>query len=488
MKRQKRVVIIGAGPGGICAGIRLKHAGYDDFVVIDKAPSIGGTWFHNRYPGCACDVQSHLYSFSFEIKRDWSRPYATQPEILEYMEHCVDKYGLAPHLRLSTTVTGAHWDDECTLWRLITDTGEEIEADIVISALGMFNDLNYPDIPGLDTFSGTKFHSARWDHDHDLNGERVAVIGTAASAVQFLPTVASKAGQLFVFQRSANWVLPKVDETFTAEQLESFRTDPIAARQQRWDVWRRVEGVITFSNPEMLKAAEEAGLRNLETVKDPEVRRKLTPHVPWGCHRPLSSNDYYPIYNQPYVELVTETIERVTSSGIVTNDGTERAVDTIILGTGFKTTRYLSAIDVVGRGGQRIDDAWNDGAQAYLGITTAGFPNLFMLYGPNTNNGSILFMIECQVSYVLRQLDRMTEEGLAWIDVRPDVMAEYNEELQRDIDKVDVWQAACQGYYRSPSGRIVTQWPHTMAEFRDRTMRPDPDAYDAHYGVPLGRL
>jgi cation diffusion facilitator CzcD-associated flavoprotein CzcO len=488
MKRRPRIVIIGAGPGGICAGIRLKHAGYDDFVVLDRAAAIGGTWFHNQYPGCACDVQSHLYSFSFEIKRDWTRPYATQPEILAYMQHCVDKYELAPHIRLSTAVTGAYWDDECTVWRVVTDGSEEIEADIVISALGMFNDLNHPDIAGLDAFEGTTFHSARWRHDHDLTDERIAVIGTAASAVQFLPTVARRAGQLHVFQRSANWVLPKVDDPFTAEEIEHFRTDPVAARRQRWEVWRRVEGVITFSDPAMLRAAEEAGLRNLETVKDPAVRRKQTPTVPWGCHRPLSSNDYYPIYNQPNVELVTDAIDHVTPTGIVTVDGVERPVDTIILGTGFKTTRYLAAIDVVGRGGRHIDDAWNDGATAYLGIATAGFPNLFMLYGPNTNNGSILFMIECQVAYVLRQLERITDEGIAWLDVRPDVMEAYNTELQHDIGQVAVWQAACHGYYRSGSGRIVTQWPHTMAEFRDRTMLPDPDAYDAHYGVPLGRL
>ncbi|HEV8298783.1 MAG TPA: NAD(P)/FAD-dependent oxidoreductase [Acidimicrobiales bacterium] len=488
MSERKRVVIVGAGPGGICASIRLKHAGYDDFVVLDKAPSIGGTWFHNQYPGCACDVQSHLYSFSFEIKRDWSRPYATQPEILAYMQHCVDKYELAHHIRLSTAVTSAYWDDECTLWRVVTDQGDEIEADVLISALGMFNDLNLPDIEGLDSFRGTTFHSARWPHDHDLSGERIAVIGTAASAVQFLPTVASQAGQLHVFQRSANWVLPKVDDPFTPEQLDQFRIDPIAARELRWEVWRRVENVITFSDPAMLRAAEEAGLRNLETVLDPEVRRKLTPKVPWGCHRPLSSNDYYPIYNQPNVELVTDRIDRVTPAGVITADGVEREVDTIILGTGFKTTRYLAAVDVVGRGGRHLRDLWEDGAHAYMGMAVSGFPNLFMLYGPNTNNGSILFMLECQVSYVLRQLERMEAEGLAWIDVRPEVMDRYNDALQHDLDQVDVWQAACHGYYRSRNGRIVTQWPHTMAEFRDRTMRPDPDAYDAHHGVPLGRL
>ena len=488
MRDQRRIVIIGAGSGGICAGIRLKNAGYTNFTILEKADGVGGTWYHNRYPGCACDVQAHLYSFSFELKRDWTRPYANQPEILAYMQHCVDKYGLMPHIRLSTAVSSAYWDEECTLWRVITDRGEEIEADVVISALGMFNELSFPEIEGLDSFAGTKFHSAQWDHAHDLTGDRIGVIGTAASAVQFLPHVAAQAGQLYVFQRNANWVTPKVDDPFTPEQLERFRTDPVAARQYRWDVWRRVEGVITFSDPAIRRASEEAGLKNLEVVRDPEVRRKLTPTVPWGCHRPLSSNDYYPIFNEQNVELVTEPIVRITTTGVVTADGVTRELDTLILGTGFKPTKYLSVINVVGRRNESIVDAWNGGAQAYLGMTTAGFPNLFMLYGPNTNNGSILFMIECQVSYILRQLERMEREGLAWVEVRREVMDRYNDEIQRDLDQVDVWNTACHNYYRSESGRIVTQWPHTMFEFRDRTMTPDGDAFDVHFGEPLGRV
>lgn len=488
MSRALRIAIIGAGPGGICAAIQLRRAGHTDITIFEKADAPGGTWYLNQYPGCACDVPAHLYSFSFELKRDWSRPYAEQPEILEYFNHCVDKYGLRPHMRLSTAITDAYWDEECTLWRLVTEHQEEVEADVVISALGMFNELNHPEINDLEKFTGTVFHSARWDRDHDLTGERVALIGTAASAVQCLPLIAAQADQLYVFQRSASWVLPKVDDPFTPEQLDAFRNDPVAARNYRLEIWRNLEALITFSKPRVLAASERAGLRNLEVVNDPEVRRKLTPTVPWGCHRPLTSNVFYPVFNQPNVELVTEPIVRTTADEIVTADGTARGVDTIILATGFHPTKYLSAINVVGRKGERIADAWNAGAQAYLGITTSGYPNLFMLYGPNTNNGSILFMIECQVAYVVRMIDRMRREGLAWFDVRRDVMDAYNDEIQRDLDHVAVWQGACNNYYRAESGRIVTQWPRTMAEYRDRTMRPDDEAYEVHFGAPLGQV
>lgn len=484
-KSARRIAVIGAGPGGICTGIKLKEAGFDNFVILEKSGGVGGTWYHNRYPGAACDVRSHMYSFSFELNLEWSRPFATQAEIAAYMERCVEKYDLRPHIRFNTEVCAAHWDEECTVWRLITEKGEEIIADAVVAALGMFNELNWPDIPGRDEFEGTSFHSARWDHAHDLTGEKVGVIGSAASAVQFVPEIAKVAGQLHVFQRTPNWVLPKEDKPFTPEELERFRNDPMAAREYRWSIFRELEGFITFSDPEALKQSEELGLQNLAKVEDPEVRRKLTPDFPFGCKRPLISDNFYPTFNRANVELVTEGIDRITHNAIVTNDGTERRVDTIVFATGFAVDRYLSTIEVTGRNGVNINDAWAEGAQAYLGITTTGFPNLFMLYGPNTNNGSILFMIECQVGYILRQLQRMESEGIAWLDVRPDVMARYNQELQRDLDNVTVWQADCSNYYRGPSGRIVTQWPHTMREYRARTRRPDPEAFECEYGEPL---
>ncbi|MEX1007633.1 MAG: NAD(P)/FAD-dependent oxidoreductase [Acidimicrobiia bacterium] len=473
-----RIGIIGAGPGGICMGIKLRDAGIDTFTIFERAPAVGGTWFHNTYPGCACDVASALYSFSFELERDWSRPYGTQPEIRAYFEHCVTKYGLAPHLRLGNGIAAANWDNERAVWSLTTEAGEHHEVDVLIGAVGMFGNPEWPEIPGLDEFAGTVFHSARWDHDHDLTGKRVAVIGSAASAVQFVPEIAPRVEQLLVFQRTPNWVLPKADVAYTTAQLERLHTDPDALLEDRRQVWERLEGSITFSNPAAIRQAQELALQSMAIVEDPAVRAKLTPDFPHGCKRPLISNDWYPTFNRPNVELITDGIERIDGGGITTVSQTHRPVDTIVLATGFETTRYLSTIEVTGRHGRRLTDAWSDGAQAYLGVTTSGFPNLFMLYGPNTNNGSILFMIECQVAYIMRQLARLDDEALAWIDVRPDVMAVYNRSLQDDLDHVEVWNASCNNYYRGPSGRIVTQWPHTMSDYEARTAKPDDDAYE----------
>ena len=476
--RNPRVAIIGSGPGGMCMAVRLKQAGLEDFVLLEKGQGVGGTWYHNRYPGCACDIESHLYSFSFEIKRDWSRPYAPQPEILDYMEHLAKKYELLPHCRFGSEVRGARWDDETARWSITLETGDIVEADVVVSAIGMFNDLVYPEIEGLDSFAGTRFHSARWNWDHDISGETVGVIGSAASAVQFVPEIAKEAGQVYLFQRTANWVIPKKDTPFTQEEIERFRSDPDKALALRDKIFRRVDAGMTFSDPAALAELEELGLGAIEIVEDPEVRRKLRPQHPFGCKRPLYSNDYYPAFNRPNLELVTEAIERITPDSIVTVDGQSRQIDTMILATGFSATKYLSAIEVSGRGGRKLDEAWNDGARAYLGITTAGFPNLFMVYGPNTNNGSILTMIESQVDHALQQIERIADENLAWIDVRPEPQERYNDEIQQAIENVEVWQADCHGYYRSPSGRVVTQWPYSMSEFQKRTAHPDPDTFE----------
>jgi cation diffusion facilitator CzcD-associated flavoprotein CzcO len=478
-ERSRRVAIIGAGPGGICTGIRLLERGHRDFVILEKAAGIGGTWWHNRYPGAECDIKSHLYSFSFAPNPSWSRTYARQPEIRAYLEDCVDRFGLEPYLRLDTEVRAARWDDTAAVWRLtVGDDGEVIEADIVVSALGMFGAPVAPDIPGLDRFRGTIFHSARWDDDHDLAGESVAVIGSAASAVQLIPEIAPIVGELTVYQRSANWVSPKEDPPFTEEQLANFAADPDTVTAMRDDIFTTIDPNLTFDDATRRGMAEAAGLQNIAVVEDPEVRRKLTPDMPFGCKRPLASNVYYPTFNLPHVELVTEPIAEITDNAVVTADGRARPVDTIILATGFATTKFLGALDVVGRDGVHIDDAWADGAQAYLGITTSGFPNLFMLYGPNTNNGSIIYMIECQVDYVMQVLQRMDEEGIAALDVKREVMDEYNAALQDTLAGVEVWQAGCHGYYRVPSGRIVTQWPGSMSEYRARTQRPDPDAFE----------
>lgn len=476
--RNVRVAIIGAGPGGLCMGKRLLDEGFDDFVLLEKSTGVGGTWNLNRYPGCECDVQSALYSFSFEIKPDWTKPYGTQPEILEYMRLVADKYGVMAHVRLGDGVAGAVWNESLATWTLTLESGDTVEAEVVVSAIGMFNGLTFPEIDGLDSFGGTMFHSAQWDWDHDLAGERVAVIGSAASAVQFVPEIIKTAGQVHLFQRTANWVMPKVDTPYTEEQLESFRADPTPVLAFRAEIEDSMNKGMTFANREKLALSVTAGLAAIDGVNDPEVRAKLIPDHPFGCKRPLMSNVYFPAFNEPNLALVTGPIGRITPNAVVTADGVAREVDTIILATGFAATKYLSAIDVVGRDGRRIDDAWNDGAQAYLGITTAGFPNLFMLYGPNTNNGSILTMIEHQVEHILGHVKRLAHEGIAWIDVKPEPMARYNAEVQHAIGGIEVWNAGCNGYYRSPSGRVVTQWPFSMTEFHDRTATIDPDAFE----------
>ncbi len=477
-ERRLRIAIIGAGPGGLCMARRLEAEGQGDIVLLEKAAGVGGTWYHNTYPGCACDVPSGLYSFSFEPKSDWSRPYAPQPEIRAYFEAFARKYDLLRRCRFGCEVVGAVWDEGRAAWTLTLASGETLEADVVISALGMFNDVAWPALEGRASFAGESFHSARWPERYEARGKVIGVIGSAASAVQMVPELVKEARQVHLFQRTPNWVLPKLDDPFTEEQLESFRSDPSLIPRLREAIYQGVDQGMTFSDPAAVAESEAAGLAAMEVVSDPEVRAKLRPSHPFGCKRPLFSNDYYPAFNAPNLELVTEGIERICAEGVVTQDGVTRPVDTLIYATGFSATQYLSAIDVVGRGGVKIGDAWSDGANAYLGITTAGFPNLFMIYGPNTNNGSILTMIESQVDYIAGKIEWLVEDDLAWIDVRPGPQAEYNEAVQDAIAGVDVWQAGCNGYYRTPSGRVVTQWPDSMTAYHRKTSAPDRDVFD----------
>ncbi len=471
------MLVVGAGPGGLCAVKELKEAGFEDIVVLEKCDGVGGTWRINTYPGCACDVQAALYSFSWALKPDWSRPYPPQSEILAYFEDLAVRYRILQHCRFGVEVDAATWDEASATWHVSTVSGEQFEADVLISAVGMFRQPTAPDIEGIGSFTGSMFHSAQWDA-HDLTAARVAVIGSAASAVQLTPEVAAVAEQTYLFQRTANWVLPKPDTPYTPEQLAHFRVHPESVARVRAQIFRHMDAGMTFEDPVVLAEREAEGLGNIDVVQDPVVRDKLRPRHPFGCKRPLFSNVYYPAFNRPNLELVTDPLERITEYGVRTVDGTERAVDAIILATGFQTTRYVSVMKVVGREGRRIADVWADGAEAYLGITTAGFPNMFMLYGPNTNNGSILTMIEYQVAHVIAQLQRMHDEHLAWVDVKPGPMAAYNDEVQAKIKQIDVWQADCNGYYRSRTGRIVTQWPFSMTEYERRTRSIDVDAFE----------
>ncbi|WP_156681310.1 flavin-containing monooxygenase [Sphingomonas profundi] len=477
-RKARRIGIIGAGPGGMAAAIRFRAAGYDDIVIWEKADGVGGTWFHNRYPGLACDVPSHLYSFSFDLNPRWSRAYAPQPEILAYMSGIPDRHGLWPHIRLSTEVRDATWDHAAAHWTVSLASGETEDVDILVSAQGMFNLIKWPAIAGLDDFGGALFHSARWRDDVSLDGKRVAVIGTAASAVQMVPVIAGQVAQLDLYQRTPNWVLPKNDPIFDDAVLAARQADGALVARERSRLHDEMDDMCNWTQLQDDGPFVELCRQNLAIVEDPELRRRLTPDFNWGCTRPLFSNDFYAAFNRANVGLITGGATRITPQGIVDRDGMERDYDVIICATGYEVDRFLSAIPVRGSDGIDIADAWADGAQAYLGVVTAGFPNLFMSFGPNTNNCSLIAMAEMEAAYMVRCVEWMDANDAAWMDVKPEVQARYNDKLQADIGRVWVWQGGCHNYYATASGRIVTQYPLNMRSYRDSTAIVDPDAFE----------
>jgi cation diffusion facilitator CzcD-associated flavoprotein CzcO len=475
------IAVLGAGAGGLCTGVQLRRAGIETFTVYEKSDGVGGTWRDNTYPGACCDAKSHLYSFSFARWPYWSRRYASQAEILDYLERVADVFGLRPHLRTNTEVTALTWDEDDQRWHLRLADGSEETADVVVSGLGQLNRPWIPDLAGLDTFTGTTFHSARWNHDHDLRGERVAVIGNAASAIQFIPPVAEQAGSLRIFQRSANWIFPRPNADYSPRTvaalarlpgvLEGYRAFLYAAYEARFGLFRKGSPLAALM--------EQAGRRHLESVvADPALRRALTPDYQPGCKRMLISSDYYPALCRDHVEVVTSAIERITPRGIVTADGVEHAVDTIVFATGFDTTHFLAPLTVTGRDGRLLADAWHEGAEAHHGITVSGFPNLFLLYGPNTNLGhnSIIYMIEAQVHYLLGCLDELAARGAGAMDVRPEVQAAYNRALQTSMRRL-VWEAGCRSWYKNEFGKVTNNWPHTTLRYWFETRRPDPADY-----------
>lgn len=480
--QQPKIAILGAGAGGLCMGVQLHRAGFRDFTIFEKSDGVGGTWHDNTYPGAACDVPSHLYSFSFESKRDWSRKFAPQPEIRAYFEGLAKRWGLLPRTRFGVEVTGASFDEERGQWRLRTRTGEEHVADVLVSGLGQLNRPHVPDFPGLASYEGATWHSARWNHDFEVAGKRIAVIGNAASALQFIPKLAETAARVHVFQRTPNYVIPRFDREFTAREQWAFAHVPGWQRLYRWWIWARLEANWAAFKPGTWwsRVFRKGALKYLETlVQDPELRAALTPDYPIGCKRILISDDYYQAMVRPNVELVTDPIERIEPRGLVTRDGTLREVDAIVFATGFETTSFLAPLDIEGRNGLKLREVWKDGAEAYLGIVVSGFPNFFMLYGPNTNLGhnSILFMIECQVNYAIRCLQELVRRDLAWLDVRRDVQDRFNAELQRALQKT-AWNAACGSWYKTESGKITNNWKGTTTEYWWRTRRPDFAAFE----------
>lgn len=475
------IAILGAGAAGLCMGMQLKKAGISSFTLYEKADRVGGTWRDNSYPGAGCDVPSHLYCFSFEPKPDWRQKFAEQQEIQRYLERCADKHGLLPHIRFNTEIASARFDEEAGLWRITTGAGEALTANVLITASGQLNRPHFPDIDGLDSFEGARFHSARWDHAHDLTGETVAVIGSGASAVQLIPRIAPRVKKLHVFQRSPSWIMPKRDRAYRPWEIWGFRRLPFVEKLYRDLIYLQLEARFFgfFPSSWVRGKLEQVAVEHLRAqVSDPALQALLKPDYPIGCKRALISDDYYPALQRPNVEVVTSPIERVTEGRILTRDGASRPVDTIILATGFKTTSLLAPVQIEGLAGRSLEDAWRGGAEAYLGMTVSGFPNLFMLYGPNTNLGhsSILFMIECQARYILRCIEALVRRELSHLDVRRDVMAAFNEELQRALGKT-AWAASCNSWYKTAAGKITNNWSGFTSAYWWRTRRPDLGAF-----------
>jgi cation diffusion facilitator CzcD-associated flavoprotein CzcO len=475
-----KVAIIGAGFGGMAAAVALRHAGIDDLVIIDGEDGVGGTWRRNTYPGAACDVQSHLYSFSFALNKSWSRTYARQPEILAYLESVVDDFDLRQYLILETHVRRARWNEDTWQWELQlertdSDTVTTLLADVVVSAVGLFGVSSLPDIDGLTSYRGHLLHTSAWDPHVDLTGRKVAVIGTGASAVQVVPELARIASRVTVFQRTPPWMVPKDDRAFGADELARFRRYPWAARRERWRIWKQFHDFAgnAVDDPQVASRAQIATSFLERTVADERLRRLLTPDYPFRCKRVLLGADYYLALQKDHVDLVTDPIARVTETSIVTGGGEVLDVDAIVCATGFQTSRYLSGIEVIGRDGESLHERWGDDPSAYLGVAVSGFPNFFMLYGPNTNQGgnSIVYILEAGARLVASAVSRVARRG-GYVDVRPEAEKRYNEQLSADLERT-IW-TRCDSYFRSPTGRIVTQWPYTELEYARRTWRLRP--------------
>lgn len=475
------IVIIGAGFSGLGMAIELERAGMDGFVVLEKARDVGGTWWENTYPGCGCDIRSLLYSYSFEPKRDWSRMFAAQPEILDYLRHCADKYRIRPRIRFGVEVTGVEYDDATGRWDVWTAGGQTITARAVVAGMGPLHQPRYPDVPGMERFRGTVFHSAQWDHSCDLTGKRVAVVGTGASAIQFIPRIADQVAGLTVFQRTPPWVVPQPDRRLSEREHRLFRRFPALQRAYRYLIYWEQEALgLGLRHPRLLHAAQ-ALVRGYirRQISDPELRRKITPDYTLGCKRVLVSSDYYPALTRPDVDLVDGEVAEVREHAVVTGDGTEHPVDVIIFGTGFHVTDAFDGAHIVGRDGMKIQDAWRDGMEAYLGVTVAGFPNLFLLLGPNSGLGhnSMVFMIEAQARYVRQCLDALRRDGARSVEVRPEAQSTFNGRIHGKL-KDAVWSAGgCISWYLDEHGVNRTLWPGSTLSYWLRTRRLRPRDY-----------
>jgi cation diffusion facilitator CzcD-associated flavoprotein CzcO len=479
--RETAVLIVGTGFSGLGMAIELKRTGRHDFVVLEKASDLGGTWRDNQYPGCACDVQSHMYSYSFELNPTWSRAFAEQPEIWDYLQRVADKYGIRPHITFNSEFTGARWDEDAKAWHISVANGDTYTAKALVMGMGALHLPNIPALPGIESFEGKVFHSAQWDHDYDLAGKKVAVVGTGASAIQFVPKIADQVAQLDVFQRTPPWIMPKADQEITSRQHKVFRRVPFAQRLQRALVyWMREVTALGFArNPRILQFAQLFASRHMKrSIKDPVLRAKLTPDYTLGCKRVLISNDYYPALNRSNVDVVTDGVASVRAHSIVDGAGVSHPVDAIIYGTGFHVIDAFGYLDITGKDGRDLAKEWADnGVESHLGITVSGFPNFFFLLGPNTGLGhnSVVFMAESQIRYVsqcLRLLDRADE-----IEVRADVQQRFNAEIQRKLAR-GVWtEGGCKSWYLDAKGVNRTIWPGFTWEYWARTKKVRADDF-----------
>jgi len=475
------VAVVGSGFSGLAMAAGLKRGGHDDFVVLERARDVGGTWRDNAYPGCACDVPSHLYSFSFAPNPEWSSTFSPQPEIQAYLRKVARDEGLLPHVRFGCEVEDAAWDPQERVWRIATSSGTVVAGALVAGA-GPLSEPSIPEIPGLADFEGTVFHSATWDHDHDLAGERVAVIGTGASAIQFVPRIQPRVAKLHLFQRTAPWIMPRPDRPITRLEREVYRRVPAAQRLMRAAIsWAREGFAIPILNVRLSGITEVAARRHLaRQVPDPVLRAKLTPDYKPGCKRILVSNDYLPSLGRPNVEVVTAGIQEIRGRTIVGLDGTEREVDTIVLGTGFHVTDLPIAERVRGDDGRTLAEHWGGSLAALRGTTVAGFPNLFVLLGPNTGLGhtSVVIMAEAQVGYVLRALEHRRRSGVVALAPRRAAQDRWNQGVQKRMRNT-VWTAGgCASWYLDATGRNTTLWPDFAFRFRAALRRFDPAEYE----------
>ena len=480
--KHARIGILGAGFGGLGMAIRLKQAGIDDFVIWDRDTEVGGTWWANSYPGCQCDIPSHLYSFSFAPNPDWSRTYPLQPELRRYLRECADRYGVRDHIRLDCEVTAAEWDEAGGVWRVATARGP-FTVDLLIAAPGFLSEPATPSLPGMEDFEGESFHTARWNHDHDLTGRRVAVIGTGASAIQTVPQIQPIVEQLVLFQRTPPWVMPHRDRPITDFERRLYRRFPALQRAVRTGVYLSREMLVPgfVRNPKLMQLPQRVARRHLEKhVSDPELRARLMPDYSFGCKRVLPSNEWYPAITQPNVSVVTDGIREVRPNGIVDMNGGLHEVDTIVFATGFYVTDVRFAKIVRGRDGALMSDVWNGSPQAYLGTAVAGFPNLFIITGPNTGLGhnSLLYMIEAQLDYLMDTVHAIERRGATRVEVRRAVQDAYNADLQSRMGRT-VWNSGgCQSWYIDANGKNTTIWPDYTWRFRRQLRHFDADAYE----------